>query len=281
MDYKTVLVIGNGFDLNLGLKTSYDDFMNSEEFSRIKDSSLVTYLKKKKGRGFWVDIENEMSSYSYRLYELFGPIANSIRDKGTQIQKLKSEYIELCAILSQYLRRASAVEITCLKEKDAFKTLSKIKKLQSAYILNFNYTNTIERINDFYPTDGIEINHIHGSLNSNIVFGVEDTAKVEKEHVFLYKSYNQFNNIKGLHSIFDNADSFMFFGYSLGQTDHSYFDDFFKAQTLPNTKKRSFIFYHYGQESYDDLIWQLKVLTGNRLSYLKNYNDIKFIDVKH
>ena len=31
-DYKTVLVIGNGFDKNIGMPTSYKEFMGSEEF---------------------------------------------------------------------------------------------------------------------------------------------------------------------------------------------------------------------------------------------------------
>ena len=278
MSYKTVLVIGNGFDLNLGLKTSYYDFMKSEEFSQIKGSFLVTHLKKKNGRNLWIDIENEMSDYSYRLYEHFTPVAHPKKD--AQIQKLKSEHIELCDALSQYLRKATAAEFTCLEESQALSILCEIKKIKPAYILNFNYTDTIEKIKKIHLLDEIEINHIHGSLEKGIVFGVEDAAKLEKDHVFLYKSYNQFNNIQGLHSIFENADNFMFFGYSLGQTDHSYFDDFFKAQTLPNAKKKSFTFYHYGEDAYDDLIWQLKVLTGNRLSYLKNYNVLKFINIK-
>ena len=29
-DYRVVLVIGNGFDLDLGLKTKYNDYMNSD-----------------------------------------------------------------------------------------------------------------------------------------------------------------------------------------------------------------------------------------------------------
>lgn len=31
----TLLIIGNGFDLNLGLKTSYSDFLASKEFEII------------------------------------------------------------------------------------------------------------------------------------------------------------------------------------------------------------------------------------------------------
>ena len=34
-EYKNLLIIGNGFDLDLGLKTSYRDFANSRIFKRL------------------------------------------------------------------------------------------------------------------------------------------------------------------------------------------------------------------------------------------------------
>lgn len=80
-------------------------------------------------------------------------------------------------------------------------------------------------------------------------------------------------------SVFENAKNITFFCYSLGETDHSYFDDFFNAQTKPDCDRKKFTFYYYGQEAYDDLIWQLKTLTKNRLTYLKQYNQLEFHDV--
>lgn len=34
---KIVMIIGNGFDLNLGLETSYNSFINSKEFNELTD----------------------------------------------------------------------------------------------------------------------------------------------------------------------------------------------------------------------------------------------------
>ena len=42
-NYKTVFVVGNGFDLNLGLKTSYKDFMKSHWFSDIAYSGAYPF----------------------------------------------------------------------------------------------------------------------------------------------------------------------------------------------------------------------------------------------
>ena len=60
---KGVLILGNGFDLDLGLKTSYSDFMDSDDFKAIVDNNyFARYLEEKRSElgGNWIDIENEI-----------------------------------------------------------------------------------------------------------------------------------------------------------------------------------------------------------------------------
>ena len=45
-------------------------------------------------------------------------------------------------------------------------------------------------------------------------------------------------------------------------------------------KEKELIFYHYGQDSYDDIKWQIKVLTNNQQAKLGEYNNISFINIK-
>jgi hypothetical protein len=55
MNNRVVLIIGNGFDLELGFKTRYSDFAKSEEWNRMYEEnvkksncySLVKYLNDK------------------------------------------------------------------------------------------------------------------------------------------------------------------------------------------------------------------------------------------
>ena len=56
--------------------------------------------------------------------------------------------------------------------------------------------------------------------------------------------------------------------------------NFFLNQTKKDCRSKSFVFHHYGEDAYDDIIWQLKTLTNNRTSYLNQYNDIQFKDSK-
>jgi hypothetical protein len=74
-----LLIIGNGFDIGLGLKTKYSDFVNAIETEKyfgdneFKKSNLFLYLKKSLHESNvveelrWVDIENELKNYALLL----------------------------------------------------------------------------------------------------------------------------------------------------------------------------------------------------------------------
>ena len=284
VNYNNVLIVGNGFDLSLGFKTSYSDFLNSEIFKSITNNTLAEHLKLCLNNSRWIDIEKELYQYSIHLFYKVGDNFHPCIGKERLIKYLRHNYYEICYSLREYLREVTNCSVD-LNHKTAYNIISNVCTAKfSTYILTFNYTEIIERIQrEYFPScNNYDINHIHGSLsNDNIVFGIEDSAEIAKEHVFLYKSYNQVQNINGLIRILKGAENITFFGYSLGQTDHSYFDDFFKSQTLPDCKSKKFTFYYYRQDGYDDLIWQLKILTNNRLSYLKQYNQLEFYDVSN
>ena len=58
----TCIVIGNGFDINLGLPTSYADFVKSTHFDDMvkRGNELAKHLKSKFELQNWIDIENEL-----------------------------------------------------------------------------------------------------------------------------------------------------------------------------------------------------------------------------
>ena len=67
MEEETLLIVGNGFDLSMGFKTSYGDFMQSSFYPK-NNSTLCSYLLKEyRANMGWIDIENELSKYSKLL----------------------------------------------------------------------------------------------------------------------------------------------------------------------------------------------------------------------
>lgn len=291
-DYKTVLIIGNGFDLSLKYPTSYSDFMKSQHFTDLvskNDNCLARYLTyKRETTGNWIDVEKELATYSNIINS-----ASSIEHKMPKklredksytniMESFRKEYIQLCIALKEYLEELESQKRfnEGYDKSPAYKLIQMISNERKlCYIVNFNYTTFAKIIiNHFDNCRNFKIQWIHGSLKDDIVFGVQDNMELQREHVFLYKSHNKRQKVRGLPLILENADKIIFFGYSLGETDHSYFDDFFKNQTKKDCRSKSLVFYHYGQDAYDDIIWQLKTLTNNRTSYLNQYNTIEFED---
>jgi hypothetical protein len=70
--YKTLLFIGNGFDIAFDGKTSYKNFVESKQFRelQINNNQLANFIYEKFDANDkkWVDVEIEIGNYSKKLY---------------------------------------------------------------------------------------------------------------------------------------------------------------------------------------------------------------------
>jgi len=264
-----IIIIGNGFDLSLGLKTSYKDFIKSDYFTSLRnqDNSLAIYLNKKQEINNWVDIEKELTEYS-----------NQIQDDKS---KVKNDFKELKNALMDYLKEAQEKEIN--QNSKAFEMM-KNEISDTDIIYNFNYTNSVFKVAQILGISDIESKHsfVHGSIeNKNIIFGVEDDAIINNEHIFLKKSSNinfaESDIIKILNNNKGEKNNLIVFGHSLGITDSSYFSSYFSSLTheFNHTKMN---LYYFGEDAHDEMMFILDEYTINNLTDFKHYNDLKFID---
>lgn len=278
MAEETLLIVGNGFDLSMGFKTSYGDFMKSSFFPNKKTSALCSYLSEKYQENMgWIDIENELSNFSRMLTSTK---SNAKKNNVLwDIDSFRKEYEELKSSLKRYLQQETKRRISKTQDNPAKKVIDKLP--DDSKIITFNYTNTIEKTTlDKYSDTNENLLHIHGSLapNDDIVFGVEDSAKLSKEHVFLYKAHSKNLKVREFANWLNFAERIIFYGYSLGDTDRQYFEKFFQMLCSGNNTYRELVFYYYGQSSYDNLIWQLQMLTNHKLTQLQIFNRIEFIN---
>ncbi|MBI4947821.1 MAG: hypothetical protein HY840_15635 [Bacteroidetes bacterium] len=120
-----IIIIGNGFDLNLGLKTAYSDFTNSYYFASLINNNFCNYLRGKQelDNGNWIDIENELSTYSKIKSDSF-----------------ERDFLSLSSALIQYLLEIDYNEID--KRSIAYSLLKKNIN-QDFFIYDYNYTNTV------------------------------------------------------------------------------------------------------------------------------------------
>lgn len=277
MGEETLLIVGNGFDLSMGFKTSYGDFMQSSFFPK-SNSALCSYLwnEYRENMG-WIDIENELTKYSKQFdrFELTPKIGKI--QMGEEV--FREEYEELKSSLKSYLQEECKGSFCTRQGNPAKRVIDKLPA--DSKIISFNYTNIIERLTrDRFCTSKGNLLHIHGSLapSDDIVFGVEDSAELSKEHVFLYKAHSRHLKVQEFSDWLNSAERIIFYGYSLGDTDRQYFEKFFRKLCSSDSIYTELIFYYYGQASYDNLIWQLQVLTNHKLTQLLIQNKIEFID---
>lgn len=276
MGEETLLIVGNGFDLSMGFKTSYGDFMKSSYFPHEETSSLCSYLHNQYEENMgWIDIENELSEYSRILTtkKLNAKKINTILD----IDSLREEYDELKSSLKCYLQEETKRAFGPSPDNPAKRVIDQLPA--ESKIISFNYTSIIERMTrDRFCASKGNLLHIHGSLApyDDIVFGVEDSAKLSKEHVFLYKAHSPHLKVQEFSDWLNSAERIIFYGYSLGDTDRQYFEKFFRKLCSDDRTYTELVFYYYDQSSYDNLIWQLQMLTNHKLTQLQILNKIEF-----
>jgi len=270
-DYDAILIAGNGFDLNLGLKTSYQDFIVSDAFSSLlkANNQLCIYLKNQHELNNWIDIENELKEYSSSIY----------KDSNRNIFRL--EYQSLCKSLCDYLNNIDMSYVDDIDEtSQAYKILT--EEFGRLLIFNFNYTLSIE-----YLLHKNNLNHkvfkVHGTAKKNrIVFGVEDNARINANDVFLKKSTCLWNEILNIDSLLSNAKNIIFLGYSLGETDHHYFKQFFQAASINNfmdKSRKSILISYYQEEGMYNILKQIDGMTNNKIQGLRTYQNFKMFDL--
>ena len=225
----------------------------------------------------WIDIENELSEFSRMLTtkKLNAKKINATLD----IESFREEYDELKSSLKFYLQEETKRAFCPSPENHAKRVIDQLPA--DSKIISFNYTSIIERLTwDKFKDSKGNLLHIHGSLapNDDIVFGVEDSTKLSKEHVFLYKAHSRHLKVQEFSDWLNTAERIIFYGYSLGDTDRQYFESFFRKLCSGDNTYTELVFYYYGQSSYDNLIWQLQMLTNHKLTQLQILNKIEFID---
>lgn len=223
------LVIGNGFDLDLGFPTKYSDFANclNQEWCDfinmiIKQSfrtEFVNHLQKAREFENWFDIEEEIFKFVKTHENL----------SLEQIGLIKEQFETLVKKLHLYLCRV-AIPKNKRNGTLAEALLHKLNSIQHPVsIYTFNYTNCFE-ITEIPKSENVKTNPIHGTLKYDMTLGCRpyDGSKENTQLDFMYKP------IIGLHKeiLMQNlptATEVIIFGHSLNRMDFCYFKDFFDA----------------------------------------------------
>lgn len=253
----TVYLIGNGFDINLGLPTKYIDFYNYYlKLLDMEDSPGVTALKKhlkdclSNEDDYWSDLEIALGNYTenFESFDQLEPVYDHLHDSmQTYLRGIENSLQSLEMDRNLLMDNIHKPERFLLpRDKETITELyGKYGGDNFINVVSFNYTSTIERILNFdnnflelgptqySPSRKAFLNriyHVHGSVNQPIL-GVNDYSQIRNTQLasdldlqdFLIKP--QINENTGYlidrsaHTAIRQANLICIYGMSLGATD--------------------------------------------------------------
>lgn len=248
-------IIGNGFDLNLGMKTSYKDFY---EYYNSLDSSneIVNELKKNINDNYknWSDLELAIGKYTKNIPDLicFDDVFEDIGMHLAQYLRKEQDMFDYKKInkgkFYEYLVKPEiSLSLVDQTKIEAFKN-NFINYSWNVDVFTFNYTTVIDKIvegesvrigyhankNNGVVFRGIE--HIHGFLDNRMVLGVNDVSQIENEDFHdnidvieaIVKAKCNASYGHGVDDLFkrkiNEANIICVFGTSLGDTDNIWWE---------------------------------------------------------
>lgn len=247
-----LLIIGNGFDLDMGLHTRYSEFWDSDRWKEIKNTCPEQYLVKSLERyritNHWFDLESGLQDGAAKLLKrLSDSFDNNQYYESFQI--LKGE-------LKNYIKNQQETfePNTNSVAEQMLHAIDSNKSLKSIY--TFNYTDIIDISKRFHISELPPVNYIHGSLypNDEIILGieVEDFSSIPSQLTFLIKSNSPYYHSSNLLDDLETSEDVIFFGHSINGMDFPYFKDFFASLiSLPQKshKKKNVTIITYDMES--------------------------------
>lgn len=274
-----VLIIGNGFDLSLGLNTRYCDFVQSDYWKTIQEEYFFAYLNKCRQTETWFDLEEILGKYEKSMGNV-RPILFNSKNYWPNANNDKTFFFMLCDGLKCYLGEEQRKNLS--QESVAAKILNAIAEngfFQKVY--TFNYTNLALLAGKLQiDLNGLEIEHIHGNLNEGIVLGVPETVELSINYDFLYKTSNVFYGSHPLPYSLNRASEVVIFGHSMSDNDYFYFKEFFEKQSstgLSCKDGKQITFFTYDENSRLSIVRQLRKHLKGRLTQLFARNKIQII----
>lgn len=191
-------LIGNGFDLAQGLKTSYQDFykylLTQEPVNKVA-SLMLEHIKGPEVE-LWKDMEIKLGEFTgeisdkdqfevfyYDLCEKLRAYLTAQADSYTPKKENKEKYIKDLVSPYDYLNNRDKSNY-----QDFFRTFTDSRYIN---IVSFNYTDVLENIIDVYNPQVVlpstqykyffrEIINVHGRLNTSyLLMGVNDASQIK------------------------------------------------------------------------------------------------------
>lgn len=282
---KVTFILGNGFDLNLGMKTSYADvyasYLKTPSHTPVIES-FKNELQMRTPYDKWADFEMGMAEYAQTLV-CEEELVECVRDfKRHMVAHLENEIIQIGEKLLDpengfaiiYALRSSIEEFySGLVPNDSNLLERMIKDSIIDYcFLTFNYTDTLElvfsAVAEFQrkygnkPFEYIKDAplHIHGSLVKNVVIGVDNASQLKDlpyalsskgKRAFIKPVFNEqydLERVEIAQKMILNSSIICIYGFSMGESDKRWVK--LLATWLEQNPDHHLVFFEYDTKEY-------------------------------
>lgn len=248
-------LVGNGFDLNVGMKTGYRDFYDFY-CKQCPDDLLAKAIAgdKSKDLDYWSNLESALGKYTGEISPedvgRFRKSETNLESKLVEylVEQMKSADYEDEAEISRKMNFSIRYFYNFSRTEDAQrikKNLAESEAQMKYAFVSFNYTDVLDRclgtlegrfigpqFPPFVSKGNEKVLHIHGRIQEgDIVLGVNDESQIANEKLrksdeifsLIKKDINGIvyknENTEAMHSIVDKSDVICIFGMSFGETD--------------------------------------------------------------
>lgn len=253
-------LIGNGFDINLGLKTQYKDFYPYYlEKNQVKDDLILNAIRNDSYE-LWADLESALGNL---LSEIREDQIDHFLDDKERIEGFLLDYLTLqnkrfritdSSSLNRELANKISVFYKEFQAKWQVEYENFLTQVPEAILFNFisyNYTSTLDQIvnsfcnsknnlilgthvakNTQYNDAFGKIIHIHGDLKRGIILGLNDQSQINNEQLKNNQQLNDYMiktrindqygalNQENAIKLIQNSRYVCVFGMSIGDTDN-------------------------------------------------------------
>lgn len=254
---QTLIILGNGFDLDLGWKTSYKDFFQAKLDSFYQYNNL-SYIKQMIDGECWFNLE--------------GYLRQCVLSVEQADVKLLNDFWQICSNFMLDYFNKNISEFKTNYNSCAYHLMTALK---NSIVYTFNYTNPFEKEGITEP----EIHFIHGKLKGSINgtqlklgvdMGVVQQNYLSKDDYLKPLLKSDSNTEKdGLLCQLKKSHNIIIYGHSLSITDSDYFKLFFEYITSNRFTSKSLYLVVYDANG-------LQMIKNNMEEYGISFDEIQF-----
>lgn len=275
-------LLGNGFDIGLGLKSGYKSFY-PYFVDKANDDNLIRQAiekEKKDNYSTWADLEEALGRFTHNIS--LDQHQKFVQDK-VEVDTLLKEYLlseeEKFDLSKEKIKEIMTNAIKHIRQGNNLEEKELIKSVLNGHVsedfwyqcITFNYTNCIDKIWSSISEEIVgshtyggrtkmerfdKVLHIHGTLSDNeMLIGVNDETQIDNKEIledetvrwslikpYLNKVLGQ-RKIESAQKIIDKSGIICLYGMSIGKTDNIWWE--YIGNWLRTQSSNVLIIYNY------------------------------------